>query len=72
MSMGVVESLALERVEGEADLFVISGGGMEDMVVEGRPARRVGTLRLGFLTVAFSLGRARRGCPNARSREIVT
>jgi len=61
MSMGAAESLALGRVEGGADLFVISGGGMEDMVVEGRPARRMGTLLLGFLTtVAFSLGRASR------------
>jgi len=46
--MGVVESLPLEMVGGGVDRFAISGGGMEDMVVEGRLARRMGTLRLGF------------------------
>jgi hypothetical protein len=49
MSMGVEESLALERVEGGGDLFFISGGGMEDMVVEGRPARGMRTSRLRLL-----------------------
>ena len=47
-SMGVVESLPLERVEGGGDVFFISGGGMEDMVVEGKLTGRVGTLRLAF------------------------
>ena len=45
MSTGVVESLALERAEGGAALLVISGGGIEDMVVEGRPARETGHRR---------------------------
>lgn len=48
MSMGVVESLPLERVEGGDDLFFISGGGIEDMVVGGKQAGRTGALRLGF------------------------
>lgn len=48
MSMGVVESLPLERVEGGVDLVFISGGGMEDMVVEGRVARRMGHCGIAF------------------------
>ena len=48
MSMGTVESLPLERVEGGVDLVVISGGGIEDMEVGGKPARREGALRLAF------------------------
>lgn len=39
MSTGVVELVAFERVEGGEDLFFISGGGMEDMVVGGKPAK---------------------------------
>jgi hypothetical protein len=49
MSMGVVESLLFERAEEGEDLFFISGGGMEDMVVEGREGWGVRTSRLGFL-----------------------
>lgn len=46
---------------------------MEDMVVEGRPAKRMGTLRLGFLNdqCCFSLGTVM-GFPNAGSRGIST
>lgn len=54
MSVGAAESLPLERVEGGADLFDISGGGREDMVVEGRTARRVGLWQMRFLTDRLS------------------
>ena len=55
MSMRVAGSLVFETEEGGGDLFFISGGGMEDMVVEGRQERGVRTSRLGFLNdqVAF-------------------
>lgn len=49
MSLGVVGFLPLGRAEEGEDLFFISGGGMEDMVVGGRRGRRVWTSRLGFL-----------------------
>ena len=57
MSIGVVESLPLERAEEGTGLPVILGGGMEDMVVEGRPAGRVGASRLVFKRLVCSLGR---------------
>lgn len=61
MSMGVVVSLAFERAEEVEDLFFITGGGMEDMAVEGRQGRGVKTSRLGFFNdrVAFRWGQRR-------------
>jgi len=74
MSIGVVESSPLERMEGGADLFFISGGGREDMVVGGKQARRVGASRLRFITTSTFVGdnQDRDGrYPNARSRVII-
>lgn len=67
--MGVVEPLPFERVEGGADLFFISGGGTEDMVVERRPARGMRTSRLAFESPAHV--RWGRGSPTW-SRVITT
>ena len=48
MSTGVEESLALETAGGGEDLLFICRGGMEDMVVERKTAKGVGTSRSAF------------------------